>query len=59
MERASCRNFTDDKIPPDLLRQVLAAGIQAPRPSEHRQPRVAQTLEKSQRFVTVHLAKAE
>jgi len=30
MERASCRNFTDDKIPPDLLRQVLAAGIQAP-----------------------------
>jgi FMN reductase [NAD(P)H] len=30
MERASCRNFTDDKIPPDVLRQVLEAGIQAP-----------------------------
>lgn len=30
MERASCRNFTSDKIPPDVLRQVLEAGIQAP-----------------------------
>ncbi|MGE5588018.1 MAG: nitroreductase family protein [Clostridia bacterium] len=30
MERASCRNFTSDKVPPDVLRQVLEAGIQAP-----------------------------
>ncbi|MGE5593702.1 MAG: nitroreductase family protein [Betaproteobacteria bacterium] len=30
MERASCRNFTAEKIPPDVLREVLEAGIQAP-----------------------------
>lgn len=29
-ERSSCRNFTDDPIPPEVLRTVLEAGIQAP-----------------------------
>lgn len=29
-ERASCRSFREDPIPPDVLRTVLEAGIQAP-----------------------------
>ncbi|MBN1579489.1 MAG: nitroreductase family protein [Anaerolineae bacterium] len=29
-ERASCRSFTDDKIPADVLEQVLEAGLHAP-----------------------------
>jgi len=29
IERASCRNFTDDKIPPDVLQLVLEAGVHA------------------------------
>jgi nitroreductase len=29
-ERASCRSFTDERIPADVLRQVLEAGIHAP-----------------------------
>ena len=30
IERASCRSFSDKKIPPDVLRLVLEAGIHAP-----------------------------
>lgn len=30
MERASCRDFTDAKIPPHVLQEILADGIQAP-----------------------------
>lgn len=29
IERASCRNFTEAKIPPDVLQQVLEAGVHA------------------------------
>jgi FMN reductase [NAD(P)H] len=30
MERASCRSFSDKKIPPDVLRLILEAGTHAP-----------------------------
>ena len=29
-ERASCRNFSEKPVPPDVLRQVLEAGVHAP-----------------------------